>query len=174
MARLLNIVFSLLLVLPAQLVNCGNIRLGQVFGCKEKVWGPNFLHVRTSSVFPYQSLFYGFPTQQECQATMCASRCSKYSTPINQSPTEPSSLLAPNERRATGPPQEVIPVGDKRQVEELKAILGPNTQIILDKGGHVIGMEAPSSKNSETNSPYIPQGGNRENMGDDGSICCST
>ena len=170
MARHLNILFSLLMVLSAQLVNCTDTRFGQVFKRGDNVGGPNLSQSPPSSFFPYYMLFCGYHTLQECQALMCATRCSMYSTLVNQRPTEPCSFPTPNQRRTTGPPNDVIPVEGTRQMEELRAILGPGTHMIVDRRGQIIGMEAPSAKSTQRYEPRL----RINDPGDDGSISCST
>ncbi|GFS07713.1 hypothetical protein ElyMa_001256200 [Elysia marginata] len=171
----------------SQLVECRRLT-AQVPPCKDPVWGPKFLYDQGSSLLQLRHVFFGFPSMKECQVAMCVPRCSISSPPSSPAnptspgqlddidkPTNYAQLIEPH------PPHDVfigvpkVPDGGIKEIRELQAVLGPRSQVITDKGGQVIGVEAPAGRHSSSSSSRpSSQSDNTGNPKDDYSICCST
>ncbi|RUS80237.1 hypothetical protein EGW08_012002 [Elysia chlorotica] len=183
MASQRHVTLTLLISLTSQLVRCGILQ-NQLTLCQKTVWSPGFLYSPSSLPFPWSNQDSDFATEKECQAAMCVPKCKDVSFPAFP-PRSPVIIPQPAGEGKTTKATHLDKPGDRpnlptipmnsgiKQLTELQAVLGPNSKLIQDKDGQVIGVEAPENvKSPDTESRPSSQSG--KFPGDDASICCST
>ncbi|GFO14656.1 hypothetical protein PoB_004116100 [Plakobranchus ocellatus] len=162
--------------------------------CEHTLWAPRDHLSNANPLALIHRPVVKFSQKEDCVAAMCVPRCSKSAPSKGWPSTRPSPSrqlrgrrssvglqLSPLQKKLPGPNLHSSPIGlqisgsEFKQLEEMKAILGPGAEVLFDSDGQVIGVTAHSDMTPDTSSRPKPQSGDSGNWPqDDASTCCST